>query len=204
MSGPPFEAQQYWSQHAEYNALLYVPGLDVYKGPSCLMHSVDHGIFVKLLDLEVLLVKTAKGDSLADEFEERYALIMFDDASSTKLSCRWGLLLPFFNFRTFQGGIMHRSYVRAYEHRSMAVALPFVMHRLVPGEGGLLGEECAISFILWRNALDKHDYVEHDGPTTHVNVTSLETVERLGRKLQVDMNALKNYLSDVPDDEFEG
>ena len=99
---------------------------------------------------------------------------------------------------------MHRSYVRAYEHRSMAVALPFVMHRLVPGEGGILGENCAISFIMWRNALDKLDYVEHDAPTSHVNVTSLETVERLGRKLQVDMNALKNFLSDVPDDEFEG
>ena len=99
---------------------------------------------------------------------------------------------------------MHRSYVRAYEHRSMAVALPFVMHRLVPGEGGILGENCAISFIMWRNALDKLDYVEQDAPTSHVNVTSLETVERLGRKLQVDMNALKNFLSDVPDDEFEG
>ena len=169
------------------------------------MHSVDHGIFVKVLDLEVLLVKTAKLDSMADEFEERYGIIKLKDASITFLkSCRWGLLLPFFNFRTFQGGIMHRSYVRAYEHRSMAVALPFVMHRLVPGEGGLLGEKCAISFIMWRNALDKLDYVEHDATTSHVNVTSLESVERLGLQLQIDMNALKNYLSDVPDDEFEG
>ena len=99
---------------------------------------------------------------------------------------------------------MHRTYVRAYEHRSMAVALPFVMHRLVPGEGGRLGEECAVSFIMWRHALDKLDYIELDGPTGNMNVSSLESVERLGRKLQLDMNALKNYLSDLPDDEFEG
>jgi len=99
---------------------------------------------------------------------------------------------------------MHRTYVRAYEHRSMAVALPFVMHRLVPGEGGRLGEECAVSFILWRDALDKHDYVELDTPSGHPNVSSLESIEQLGRKLQIDMNALKNHLSDIPDDEFEG
>ena len=51
--------------------MLYVPGLDVYKGPSCLMHSVDHGIFVKVLDLEIQLVKKTNSGSLADEFEER-------------------------------------------------------------------------------------------------------------------------------------
>ena len=86
----------------------------------------------------------------------------------------------------------------------MAVALPFVMHRLVPGEGGRLGEECAITFVMWRHALDKHDYIEHDAPTGNMNVSSLQSVERLGHKLQSDMNALKKFLSDAPDDEFEG
>ena len=53
----------------------------MYKGPSCLMHSVDHGIFVKVLDLETLLVKTAKPDSLADDFEERFEIKKLNDAS---------------------------------------------------------------------------------------------------------------------------
>jgi hypothetical protein len=35
------------------------------------MHSVDHGIFVKVMDLEILLLKKTKVDALADEFEER-------------------------------------------------------------------------------------------------------------------------------------
>ena len=53
----------------------------MYKGPSCLMHSVDHGIFVKVLDLEILLVKTAKPDSLANDFEERFEIKKLNDAS---------------------------------------------------------------------------------------------------------------------------
>ena len=57
---------------------------------------------------------------------------------------------------------------------------------------------------MWRHALDKLDYIEFDAPTGNMNVSSLESVERLGRKLQLDMNALKKHLSDLPDDEFEG
>jgi len=65
-----FEAQQFWSQHAETNALLDVPGLDVYMTPSCLMHSVDHGVFVKVLDLIIQLVKAA-GQTTSSVFEDR-------------------------------------------------------------------------------------------------------------------------------------
>ena len=69
---PPYEVQQFWSQHAEPNALLYVPGLDVTKSPICTLHNADHGNFVNILEHIIQLVNT-QTDRIRDEFEERCA-----------------------------------------------------------------------------------------------------------------------------------
>jgi hypothetical protein len=67
---PPYDVQQFWSQHAEPNSLLYVPGLNVTKSPICTLHNADHGNFVKILELVIELVST-QADRVKDEFEER-------------------------------------------------------------------------------------------------------------------------------------
>ena len=62
------------------------------------------------------------------------------------LWCRWGRLLPFHGLRIFPGGVMDLAYVKGFEHRSMAVGLPYVLHNLIPATG--LGERLAVSYAM--------------------------------------------------------
>ena len=98
---------------------------------------------------------------------------------------------------------MDLHYVRAHEHRSMAVVLPFIIHGLI--DNTTLGEQCAVSYVQWRLALDKCTFQEvTDG--TDPDVASLTDVRRLGSELQDNMNSLKAFLavSDEDSTEFEG
>ena len=89
---PPYEVQQFWSQHAEPNALLYVPGLDVTKSPICTLHNADHGNFVKVLEHIIQLVNT-QTDRIRDEFEERCASPHYSFPNSLYLHVKLLLIL---------------------------------------------------------------------------------------------------------------
>ena len=106
-------------------------------------------------------------------------------------------------FENIQGGVMELHHVRAHEHRSMAVVLPFIVHGVL--DNTTLGEQCAVSYVQWRHALDKHSY-EESADASDSDVGSLSDVKRLGSVLQSNMNSLKAYLavSDGEPSEFEG
>jgi len=62
--------QKFWSIHPEHNPLFSIPGLDVFKNPSCLMHAADHGVFVRLL-ASVFEFVSSFGTQVVQELEER-------------------------------------------------------------------------------------------------------------------------------------
>ena len=98
---------------------------------------------------------------------------------------------------------MDLHFVRAHEHHSMAVVLPFIVHGLV--DCTTLGEQCVVSYVLWRQALDKYTFEEvTDGSDSEV--ASLTDVRSLGLVLQKNMNSLKAYLAVSVEEssEFEG
>ena len=63
-----------WSIHPEPNGLFLVPGLDVFKTPSCMLHALDHGVFVRLLDMVCALVSQSS-PAIQHDFEGRYTLV---------------------------------------------------------------------------------------------------------------------------------
>ena len=146
-----------------------------------------------------LLVKLLRAFSRTGECVD----VFYYSANLFGMRSRWSHVLPFSNLRMFKGGVMDLHYVRAHEHRSMAVVLPYIMHGLIDYTD--LGEKCAVSYVLWRLALDKNTFEEvADG--TDSDVGSLIDVGRLGSELQSNMNCLKAYLvsSDEQSTEFEG
>jgi len=121
----------------------------------------------------------------------------------TSLCSRWGKLIPFHGLRIFPGGVMDLAYVKAFEHRSMAVGLPYVLHNLVPTTD--LGERLAVSYATWRKTIDHYEFSDAYKSYNSSNVRpTLEQVEIMGRQLQVHMNELKQWLHSDPDVEFEG
>ena len=203
---PPYDVQQFWSQHAEPNPLLHVPGLDVTKSPICTLHNADHGIFVKILEHVIALVHT-HNDNIRDEFEERFGFsfdISIFQCINIYILNRWGKLIPFHGLRLFPGGVMDLAYVKGFEHRSMAVALPYVLHNLISATD--IGERVAVSYATWRKAIDMYDFSDCVDADTDidVNTATLDEVESLGCQLQHDMNELKQWLHEDPEVEFEG
>ena len=97
---------------------------------------------------------------------------------------------------------MDLAYVKGFEHRSMAVGLPFVLHNLIPEND--LGERVAVSYALWRRAIDYYDFCESPIAFDRGGVISLTYLDELGANLQRDMNALKQFVTTEPNAEFEG
>ena len=99
---------------------------------------------------------------------------------------------------------MDLAYVKGFEHRSMAVGLPYVLHNLVPATD--LGERLAVSYVMWRKTIDYYEFTDRtDAYDSGTNAgPTLEQVENMGRQLQVNMNELKQWLHSDPDVEFEG
>ena len=67
---PTVEQHKFWSLHPEHNPIFWIAGLDLFKNPSCLMHAVDHGVFVRLL-ASVIEFVSSFGSQVIQEFEER-------------------------------------------------------------------------------------------------------------------------------------
>jgi hypothetical protein len=59
-----------FSIHPEYNALFDVPGLNVFRNPSCRAHSTDLGIFKKIFEMLVSKL-ISSGQEVSRTFEER-------------------------------------------------------------------------------------------------------------------------------------
>ena len=101
---------------------------------------------------------------------------------------------------------MDLAYVKGFEHRSMAVGLPYVLHNLVPATD--LGERLAVSYATWRKTIDHYEfsdaYNSYDAHNSCNVGPTLEQVEIMGRQLQLHMNELKQWLRSDPDVEFEG
>ena len=80
-------------------------------------------------------------------------------------------------------------FVRAFEHRSMAVRLPYVLHGLVTED---LAEQCSVAYLTWRMLLDNVLFCE-DALDPGDNVNGFGSVQELGiagRELQRLMNQL--------------
>jgi len=74
---PTIKKLKKWSIHPEPNALFTVPGLNVFRTPSCMLHSLDHGIFVRLLDMTCAFVEKSE-PAIRHDFEARYLNIILD------------------------------------------------------------------------------------------------------------------------------
>jgi hypothetical protein len=49
--------------------------------------------------------------------------------------------------------VLDRKMLRGFQHRSMAISLPFVLHRLFVDDDGV-AEGAALAYVLWCNELD--------------------------------------------------
>ena len=166
-----------------------------------MLHSIDHGVFVRLLDLVCEFVLSSS-QAIQHDFESRYALlsgcsrVQYINVSSA----RWGDLTPYEGFKIFSGGVLQLRMVRGFQHRSMAVSLPFVLHKLFPESNA--PQAAAVAYITWRAALDavifqdSMDFADADV----LGLSGLDTVERLGCELQQRMNELSRLVKEDDDD----
>ena len=90
--------------------------------------------------------------------------------------------------------------VLGFQHRSMAVSLPFIVHRLFAGTN--IPEAAAVAYIQWRFALDAIVFQEtvDFGDADVDGLSGLDEIERLGSHLQRCMNDLSHLLHDNNDD----
>jgi hypothetical protein len=115
------------SVHTGSNPFLSIPGLDICHLPSCRLHLADHGVFKHLLALCLVWAK------------KKRVLSMFDE--------RWKHTSNYPFLKTFKDGVSELSMVPAFEHRSMAMQLPFVVHDLCDCS---LAEQAATAYSDWR------------------------------------------------------
>ena len=102
---------------------------------------------------------------------------------------RWSRLNRFKGFKLFPGGIINLKFVRAFEHRSMAVGLPYVLHGLVNVD---VAEQCSLAYLQWRMCWDNVLFC-HDPLLDRDRVQGLGSVDELrlaGKELQRLMNEL--------------
>ena len=90
-------------------------------------------------------------------------------------------------------------FVRAFEHRSMAVGLPYVLHGLVSND---LAEQCSISYLNWRMMIDNVLFCEGAmSDTSKVNgFGSVDELRLAGHDLQRLMNDLYRSNKGTQDD----
>ena len=98
---------------------------------------------------------------------------------------------------------MDLAFVKGFEHRSMAVGLPYVLHNLIPATD--IGERLPVSYAMWRKTIDYYEFSDGNGVNTlSSSYPTLVQVENMGKQLQLNMNELKQWLHANPDVEFEG
>ena len=72
LSTMPEDWSKYLSIHPEYNSMFHVPGLNPFWNPPCRMHSLDHGVFVRILELTVDLLKARGKNGALKRFNRRW------------------------------------------------------------------------------------------------------------------------------------
>jgi hypothetical protein len=101
----------------------------------------------------------------------------------------WVRLLMFPGVRILHKGVMTLRFIRANEHRAIAIGLPYVLEGLLPTT---TAQECALAYNNWRLELSSAVYrksaIRRGQEMT--GVSSLETLAALGTMLQAAMNAL--------------
>ena len=96
--------------------------------------------------------------------------------------------------RTLHKGVLTLKYVRAHEHRAIAMALPYVLEGLVSQDS--VAQDCAIAYSEWRLELASESYVKSDSPSASQSCfASLESITKLGTNLQRLMNKLNAELA---------
>ena len=80
-------------------------------------------------------------------------------------------------------------FVRANEHRAIAIGLPYVLEGLLPST---CAQECALAYSNWRLELASAEYQKARIQQSHAlaGVASLDVLAELGSTLQLKMNAL--------------
>ena len=82
-------------------------------------------------------------------------------------------------------------YIRAHEHRAIAMALPYVIEGLLDQSSS--AQACAIAYNEWRLELQADSYQRQQVPLNQLQSSglgSLETLKAMGTKLQQLMNSL--------------
>ena len=98
--------------------------------------------------------------------------------------------------RRLNKGVLTLKYVRAHEHRAIAMALPYVLEGLVSQDS--VAQDCAIAYSAWRLELASESYVKSGSPSASQSChASLETINKLGSNLQRLMNKLNAELASL-------
>ena len=167
-----------WSVHSEPNPLWNLPGFNPCKNPSCRMHACDHGTFKRILDLTTAVI-SSRSSAIKRQFDDR-----------------WSQLLRFPGVRVLHKGVLTLKYIRAHEHRCIAMGLPYVLEGLIPGS---VAQQCSVAYNEWRLELNAEVYQK--ATLTRANAMSglgsLTTLAAMGGKLQRLMNQLNAEVNEL-------
>lgn len=84
----------------------------------------------------------------------------------------------------FPRGVSKLAFLRAYEHRSIAVSLPFVLHGLALGNDAAI--KCAVAYLQFRILLEASGY----------DSDSLQEMTEYAQALQASMHCLSALVND--------
>ena len=102
---------------------------------------------------------------------------------------RWTSLLSYPGLRTLNKGVLQLKYIRAHEHRAIAIGLPYVLEGLLPDS---VAQECTLVYNQWRMELGGESF-QMQAPTTaseRRGICSVHKLAKLGSELQRLMNLL--------------
>ena len=191
------------SFHPEPNALFHLPGYNPCRNPSCRMHACDQGIFKKLLDMVTQQIKL-ESTSVRTEFENRCQFASpFNCVILFLTCCRWAQLFKLPNYRIFKTGVLNLKMVRAYQHRCMAIGLPYVLNGLLQNQDFLIA---SIQYVHWRSLLQSARFKESrpsEGDATY-GICSLSELQASGTRLQKVMLTLKQSVDDDENAKYAG
>ena len=113
------------------------------------------------------------------------------------------MLLKFPNYRIFSTGVLNLKMIRAYQHRCMAIGLPYVLNGLLDDSQYL---KSAIQYCHWRSLLQSARFRQSRPSTgdSGAGVASLHDLRVAGETLQVMMCQLKETNDDCENSRFAG
>ena len=91
--------------------------------------------------------------------------------------------------RILHKGVLTLRFIRANEHRAIAIGLPYVLEGLLPTTRA---QECALAYNNWRLELSSSVYQKPSVQRAQAlsGIASMDTLSVLGSTLQTAMNAL--------------